>query len=208
MNPIPSATIRDSSTPTHMFSDELEADQRGAQRGGDHGDAGGQVELPADHQQRHPDRDDADRRGGVEHRRERGQRAERRRDREEEDEDRDRRGHGADLRTGQHTREQRLLDGAGASVVLAAAGRRRSGRAHVCSREGWRAPGPEPHRRHGRRRGSPTARTWLSACCSRRRAGSGRCWWRRRTTGRSAPACRRRCRCRWSGSATATSTAM
>ena len=35
------------------------------------------------------------------------------------------------------------------------------------------------------------------------RAGSGRCWSCRRTTGRSAPACRRRGRCRWSGSATA-----
>ena len=43
----------------------------------------------------------------------------------------------------------------------------------------------------------------VSGCCSRRSRRSCRCWWRRRTTGRSAPACRRRCRCRWSAAATA-----
>ena len=64
-------------------------------------DAGGQVELAADHQHADPDGHDADRRGLVEDGEERAGRPEGRRDDEEEDEDDDRRDEGADLGAGQ-----------------------------------------------------------------------------------------------------------
>ena len=50
---------------------------------------------------------------------------------------------------------------------------------------------------------TPAAIRWFSGCCWRRSRRSCRCWWRRRTTGRSASACHPRCRCRWSAAATA-----
>ena len=67
MKPMASETTRARATPDPDIQREVPANMRGRQRRGDHGNAGGKVELAADHQQRHPHRHNADR-GGLPYR--------------------------------------------------------------------------------------------------------------------------------------------
>ncbi len=175
---------------------EVVADHRVDQAGRGDDDAGGQVELAADHQHAHRHGDDADRRGLVEHGEERLGRPERRRDDQEEDEDDDRSDERAHLGAGQQSIGQAEGDSVG-RLGRCADGRSLDGLTHG----GLRFVAVPRWAADQKSATSPGMRT--SGCCSSRTEGWRRCSSCRRRTDRSGWPCCRRCRCRssWPGRA-------